>query len=202
MNIMNIFESMFNRVVAFIALLILFPVLVLFSILLKLENPELSPFFTQKRIGKDQKEFFIYKLRSMKKLNKQELILLEQMNEAEGPMFKIKNDPRITPVGRIIRKTSIDELPQLINVLKGEMALVGPRPPLPNEVARYTEYELQRLKVLPGCTGLWQISGRSDVTFKEMVELDLKYIENKNFFFDLKILALTFPAVLKMEGAY
>ncbi|EMF0110801.1 sugar transferase [Enterococcus hirae] len=199
---MRVIESIINRILAGIALLILSPLLILFSILLKIENPELSPFYTQTRIGKDQKKFTIYKLRSMKEISQQEFIALTQLNEAGEQMFKIKEDPRITPIGRIIRKTSIDELPQLINVIKGDMALVGPRPPLPNEVAKYTDYDLQRLTVLPGCTGLWQIGGRSDVSFEEMVDLDLKYIENKNLWLDLKILCLTVPAVLKMRGAY
>lgn len=199
---MRVIESIINRILAGIALLILSPLLILFSILLKIENPELSPFYTQTRIGKDQKKFTIYKLRSMKEISQQEFIALTQLNEAGEQMFKIKEDPRITPIGRIIRKTSIDELPQLINVIKGDMALVGPRPPLPNEVAKYTDHDLQRLTVLPGCTGLWQIGGRSDVSFEEMVDLDLKYIENKNLWLDLKILCLTVPAVLKMRGAY
>lgn len=199
---MRVIESIINRILAGIALLILSPLLILFSILLKIENPELSPFYTQTRIEKDQKKFTIYKLRSMKEISQQEFIALTQLNEAGEQMFKIKEDPRITPIGRIIRKTSIDELPQLINVIKGDMALVGPRPPLPNEVAKYTDYDLQRLTVLPGCTGLWQIGGRSDVSFEEMVDLDLKYIENKNLWLDLKILCLTVPAVLKMRGAY
>lgn len=199
---MGIIESMINRILAGTALLILSPLLILFSILLKIENPELSPFYTQTRIGKDQKKFTIYKLRSMREISRQEFIALTQLNEVGEQMFKIKEDPRVTPIGRIIRKTSIDELPQLINVLKGDMALVGPRPPLPNEVAKYTDHDLQRLSVLPGCTGLWQVSGRSDVSFEEMVDLDLKYIENKNLWLDLKILCLTVPAVLKMKGAY
>ncbi|EOH52928.1 hypothetical protein UA3_02456 [Enterococcus faecium EnGen0263] len=199
---MRVIESIINRILAGTALLFLSPLLILFSILLKIENPELSPFYTQTRIGKDQKSFTIYKLRSMREISEQELIALTQLNEAGEQMFKIKEDPRITTIGRIIRKTSIDELPQLINVLKGDMALVGPRPPLPNEVAKYTDYDLQRLTVLPGCTGLWQVSGRSDVSFEEMVDLDLKYIENKNLWLDLKILCLTVPAVLKMKGAY
>lgn len=199
---MRVIESIINRILAGIALLILSPLLILFSILLKIEDPELSPFYTQTRIGKYQKSFTIYKLRSMREISHQEFIALTQLNEAGEQMFKIKEDPRITTIGRIIRKTSIDELPQLINVLKGDMALVGPRPPLPNEVAKYTDYDLQRLTVLPGCTGLWQVSGRSDVSFEEMVDLDLKYIENKNLWLDLKILCLTVPAVLKMKGAY
>lgn len=199
---MNILDSIINRVLAAFALLILSPLLIIVSILLKIENPELSPFFSQTRIGKNQKRFTLYKLRSMREVTQQELFALERLNEAGEQMFKIKEDPRITPIGRIIRKTSIDELPQLINVIKGEMALVGPRPPLPNEVAKYTDHDLQRLTVLPGCTGLWQVSGRSDVSFEEMVDLDLQYIENKNLWFDLKILCLTVPAVLKMKGAY
>ncbi|EKJ3581732.1 sugar transferase, partial [Enterococcus faecalis] len=127
---------------------------------------------------------------------------LKNKNEASGHMFKIKQDPRITPVGRYLRKLSLDELPQLINVLKGDMALVGPRPALPDEVENYSSHHLKRLTVLPGCTGLWQISGRSNVSFEEMIELDLMYIENISLFYDLKIILLTIPAVLTMRGAY
>lgn len=127
--------------------------------------------------------------------------LLSQ-NEIKGAMFKMKEDPRITKVGRFIRKTSIDELPQLWNVIRGDMSLVGPRPALPREVNEYTSYDKLRLKVLPGCTGLWQVSGRNELSFKEMVELDLKYIEERGFLLDLKLMLLTVRVMFGSKNAY
>jgi lipopolysaccharide/colanic/teichoic acid biosynthesis glycosyltransferase len=123
-------------------------------------------------------------------------------NEVDGAMFKIKDDPRVTKIGKFIRKTSIDELPQLWNVLKGEMSLVGPRPPLIREVAEYTEYDNQRLLVKPGCTGVWQVSGRNDIGFDEMVQLDIDYIDNLDFWNDVKILFKTVGVIFKPNGAY
>jgi lipopolysaccharide/colanic/teichoic acid biosynthesis glycosyltransferase len=123
-------------------------------------------------------------------------------NEISGAMFKMRDDPRVTKVGKLIRKTSIDELPQLFNVLRGEMSLVGPRPPLMREVAEYTDYDKQRLYVTPGCTGLWQVSGRNNLSFKEMVELDITYIENRNIWFDIKIMLKTVKAVVGSQDAY
>lgn len=146
------------------------------ALLIKLEDPKGPVFFKQVRVGKDGKEFYMYKFRSMVTNAEELLESLLHLNEVSGAMFKMKDDPRVTKVGKFIRKTSIDELPQLWNVLKGDMSLVGPRPPLPREVAQYTEYDKQRLLVIPGCTGLWQVSGRNDLGFNEMVELDLKYI--------------------------
>lgn len=198
----QIIEQLFNRIAALILLVFLSPLLFVVLVLLKVEDPKLSPFFTQKRVGKDQRSFSIYKLRSMRPISETEMEQIRLLNEAGDVMFKIKDDPRITRIGKFIRKTSIDELPQLLNVLKGDMSLVGPRPPLPSEVEKYTAHDLQRLAVLPGCTGLWQISGRSDTSFDEMVELDLQYIEKQSLWFDFKILLLTIPSVLKMKGAY
>src|SRR5207244_1037532 len=123
-------------------------------------------------------------------------------NEASGPLFKIRIDPRITRVGRLLRKSSIDELPQLINVLRGEMSLVGPRPALPDEVANYSQNEMQRLTVTPGLTGLWQVSGRSDLSFERAMALDLEYVSRRSILFDLFILARTVPAVVSGKGAY
>lgn len=158
--------------------------------------------FAQTRIGKDGKAFQIYKFRSMIVDADKHKSDLDSLNESEGPTFKIKKDPRITRVGAIIRRTSIDELPQLINVLKGDMSLVGPRPPLPGEVANYTERQRLRLSVVPGLTCLWQIKGRSNLSFEQWVELDLIYIRNQSLLLDLKILVLTIPAVLKGSGAW
>jgi len=123
-------------------------------------------------------------------------------NEAEGPIFKIKDDPRITPVGKFLRRYSLDELPQLINVLLGQMSLVGPRPPLEREVKEYEEWQLRRIDVTPGMTGLWQVSGRSDLPFSQMVQLDIYYIEHWSIWLDIKILLKTIPAVLSGKGAY
>jgi lipopolysaccharide/colanic/teichoic acid biosynthesis glycosyltransferase len=123
-------------------------------------------------------------------------------NEISGAMFKMRDDPRVTKVGKFIRKTSIDELPQLINVLRGEMSLVGPRPPLTREDAEYTEYDKKRLSVTPGCTGLWQVSGRNNLCFKEMVELDITYIEKRNIWFDIKIMLRTVKAVVGSQDAF
>ncbi|MFT8823639.1 sugar transferase, partial [Liquorilactobacillus satsumensis] len=127
---------------------------------------------------------------------------LQKYNEVDGAMFKIKQDPRVTRIGRFIRRYSIDELPQLFNVLAGDMSLVGPRPPLPREVKEYTEYDKQRLYVIPGCTGLWQVSGRNDVGFHEMVELDLKYIRKSGFLYDLGIMLKTIKIMVFPNGAY
>lgn len=127
---------------------------------------------------------------------------LLKKNDVEGAMFKIKDDPRITRVGRVLRKHSLDELPQLYNVLRGDMSLVGPRPPLPREVVKYTDYDRQRLAVIPGCTGLWQVSGRSNLSFSEMVTLDIQYINNASFSQDILILLKTFSVFIHPTGAY
>ncbi|TYS17745.1 sugar transferase [Rossellomorea vietnamensis] len=172
------------------------------AIAIKVEDPKGPVFFTQKRVGKNGKEFNMYKFRSMVSDAEEKLQELLKLNETTGAMFKMKDDPRVTKIGRIIRKTSIDELPQLLNVLKGEMSLVGPRPPLPREVKDYTTYDLQRLLVVPGCTGLWQVSGRSNIGFEEMVELDLKYIEKRSLYFDMKIIFKTSLILLGSKGAF
>lgn len=175
---------------------------IIVAILIKIEDPKGSVIFSQKRAGLNGKEFKMYKFRSMVWNAEEKLAELLKYNEVSGAMFKMKDDPRITRVGRIIRKTSIDELPQLFNVLKGDMSLVGPRPPLPREVALYTDYDKQRLMVLPGCTGLWQVSGRNNIGFEEMVELDLTYIKNRNFFYDIKLLFKTVAILFNNKGAY
>jgi exopolysaccharide biosynthesis polyprenyl glycosylphosphotransferase len=183
---------------ALIGLICLSWLFLIVALLIKLEDPKGPVFFKQVRVGKDGKEFYMYKFRSMVTNAEELLESLLHLNEVSGAMFKMKDDPRVTKIGKFIRKTSIDELPQLWNVLKGDMSLVGPRPPLPREVAQYTEYDKQRLLVKPGCTGLWQISGRSNVGFKEMVELDLQYIRNRSILFDLKI---TLKTVLVLFGS-
>lgn len=187
---------------ALIGLILFSPVFAVVAILIKLESPQGPVFFRQTRIGKDLKPFQMYKFRSMVPNAEEKLQELLDKNEIEGAMFKMKDDPRITRVGKIIRKTSIDELPQLINVLKGEMSLVGPRPPLPREVEEYTEYDKLRLTVISGCTGLWQVNGRNRLSFEQMVELDLQYIQNRSIAGDLKIIFKTFKLLLGAKDAY
>ncbi|MDK8640206.1 sugar transferase [Niallia taxi] len=190
-------------IVSSIAGLILLSILFLIiAILIKVEDPKGKVFFKQVRVGKNGKEFYMYKFRSMSSDAEERLKELLSLNQAEGAMFKMKNDPRITRIGKYIRKTSVDELPQLINVLKGEMSLVGPRPPLPREVAEYSTYDKQRLLVIPGCTGLWQVSGRSNVGFSEMVELDLQYIRDRSVFYDIKIILKTILVLFGSKNAY
>jgi exopolysaccharide biosynthesis polyprenyl glycosylphosphotransferase len=185
-----------------IGILLLSFLFILVAIIIKIEDPKGPIFFTQKRVGLNGKEFNMYKFRSMVSNAEEKLKELLKYNETTGAMFKMKNDPRVTKIGRFIRKTSIDELPQLFNVLKGDMSLVGPRPPLPREVAEYTEYDKQRLLVTPGCTGLWQVSGRSNIGFNEMVELDLKYIRKRSLFTDIKIILKTFLVLFGSKDAY
>lgn len=187
---------------SFCGLVVLSILFVLIAIFIKLEDPKGKVFFKQLRIGKNGKEFYMYKFRSMASDAEERLKELLALNDVSGAMFKMKDDPRVTKVGRFIRKTSLDELPQLFNVLKGEMSLVGPRPPLPREVAEYSLYDKQRLLVLPGCTGLWQVSGRSNIGFSEMVELDLHYIKNRSLKFDLKILFKTVFVLFGSKNAY
>lgn len=187
---------------AFVGIIILSPIFLLFAIAIKIDSPKGSVIFKQIRVGKNGKEFKMYKLRSMCVDAEAQLANLLAQNEVQGAMFKIKDDPRITRVGRVIRKTSIDELPQLWNVLKGDMSLVGPRPPLPREVEEYTDYDWQRLMVTPGCTGLWQVSGRSNLGFADMVELDLEYIRNISLGNDIKILFKTVGVMVGSDDAY
>ncbi|WP_422659323.1 sugar transferase [Paenibacillus sp. EC2-1] len=195
-------KRILDFICALIGLILLTPVFLVLAILIKLEDPKGSVFFYQTRIGKDEKPFRMYKFRSMVS-NAEELLdnLLAQ-NEISGAMFKMKEDPRITKIGRIIRKTSMDELPQLWNVIRGEMSLVGPRPALPREVDQYSSYDKLRLRVIPGCTGLWQVSGRSELSFNEMVELDLRYIEKRGFIFDLRIILQTVKVMFFSKDAF
>ncbi|MCM3602224.1 sugar transferase [Robertmurraya korlensis] len=185
-----------------VGLILLFIVFIFIALLIKLEDPKGKVLFKQKRVGKDGKEFYMYKFRSMASDAEERLKELLALNEASGAMFKMKDDPRVTKVGKFIRKTSIDELPQLFNVLRGDMSLVGPRPPLPREVAEYTSYDRQRLLVVPGCTGLWQVSGRSNVGFEEMVELDISYIKKRSLFFDIQIILKTVLVLFGSKDAY
>ncbi len=158
--------------------------------------------FRQQRVGKGGRIFTCYKFRSMYQDAEKRLEELRHLNEADGPIFKMKDDPRITPVGKALRRTSLDELPQIFNILKGEMSWVGPRPPMPAEVARYDEWHRKRLDVTPGLTGLWQVSGRSNLSFDEMVKLDLYYAESWSLSLDLTVILRTLPVLMKREGAY
>ena len=181
-------------------LILLSPVLLIVSILIKMESK--GPiFFMQKRIGLNGKEFNMYKFRSMV-VNAEELKeKLKDKNEMSGPMFKIKDDPRITKVGKFIRKTSIDELPQLVNVLKGEMSLVGPRPSLPDEVKEFEKWMLRRLNAKPGITCYWQVMGRNKIGFEDWMRLDVKYVNERSFWLDIKLIFKTFFVLFGDENA-
>lgn len=183
-----------------IGLIILSPIFLVTAILIRLES-EGSSIFSQERVGKNGKKFRMYKFRSMV-ANAEELKdKLSAKNEMTGPMFKMKEDPRITKVGRFIRKTSIDELPQLVNVLKGEMSLVGPRPSLPKEVVKFEDWMMERLTVKPGLTCYWQVSGRSDIGFEDWMRLDVKYVRERNTLVDIKLVLKTFGVFFGDEHA-
>ncbi|WP_307872024.1 sugar transferase [Actinoplanes palleronii] len=196
-------KASFDRVGAIILLAVLSPALLLVSALVMFGKGGRGPaIFKQERVGKDGKTFMLYKFRTMVVDAEARLAELEKHNEHDGGLFKIKEDPRITPVGNWLRRFSVDELPQLINVLKGDMSLVGPRPPLAREVAGYPSDMLRRLVVKPGLTGLWQVSGRSDLSWEESIRLDLTYVENWSLAMDLAILFRTVSAVVRSSGAY
>ncbi|NPV48023.1 MAG: exopolysaccharide biosynthesis polyprenyl glycosylphosphotransferase [Armatimonadetes bacterium] len=182
-------------------LVLLAPLMLLVALAIKLESRG-PVFFCQRRLGQGGVPFRFYKFRSMTVGAEQARCELEQCNEVSGPVFKMRQDPRTTRVGRFIRRASIDEMPQLWNVLRGDMSLVGPRPPLPDEVACYEQWQRERLAVRPGLTCIWQVSGRSDVPFEEWVRMDIEYVRTRSFWLDLKLLALTVPAVLSGRGAY
>jgi lipopolysaccharide/colanic/teichoic acid biosynthesis glycosyltransferase len=198
----ELFKRCLDRIGTGLGMVLLSPFFALLAILIKLESPG-PVLFSQTRIGLGGSPFKCWKLRSMyidAEQRKQELL---QQNEMDGgTTFKIKRDPRVTRVGRFIRKASIDELPQLWNVFVGDMSLVGPRPPVPSEVALYTARERQRLFVKPGITCIWQVSGRSDIPFPEQVLLDIEYIRKRSLWMDIKLLLRTLPAVLLARGAY
>ena len=194
-------RRMQDIVLSALALMVLWPVLLILALIIWLDSPGASPVFAQDRVGRDGKLFRFYKFRSMIPHAEDKLDDLLDENEMKGPAFKIKDDPRITRVGKFIRKTSLDELPQLWNILKGDMSIVGPRPPLPREVAEYGPYEMQRLLVTPGLTCYWQVQPRrNELSFDQWVELDVKYIEESSFRTDWKIIFMTVGAVLGMNG--
>lgn len=195
------FKRLVDLLGSAVALIVLSPLLALIIVAIKLDSPG-AAIFRQRRIGRNGQPFYVYKFRSMVQNADAIKQQLQHMNEADGPLFKIRDDPRITRVGRFLRRSSLDELPQLWNVLRGDMSLVGPRPALPEEVAGYRDWQRMRLSAAPGMTGLWQISGRSDLPFDEMVLLDIYYIENWTPLLDLSILFRTVPKVLLGDGAY
>lgn len=193
----RLMDVMFATLGGFLAL----PLMGVIALAIKLDSPG-PAVFRQLRVGKSGRQFWCYKFRSMRQGAEDERERLQAFNEADGPLFKIRDDPRRTRVGRWLRRTSLDELPQLYNVLRGEMSLVGPRPPLPEEVARYEAWQMRRLEVAPGMTGLWQVSGRSNLSFDEQCLLDIYYIENWSPFLDITILLRTVPKVFMGDGAY
>lgn len=196
-----IIKRMLDILLSLVSILVLSPILVIIALVVFVECPKASPIFVQDRVGKDGKVFRFYKFRSMIPDAEEKLESLLHRNEMDGHAFKIKDDPRITKVGRFLRKTSLDELPQLLNVLKGDMSIVGPRPPLTREVKRYNEYELQRLYVTPGLTCYWQTTAnRNDMTFNEWLQMDLEYIEDRSLKTDWNIILSTFIAVMRMNG--
>lgn len=196
----DVAKRFFDIVLSLCGLVVLSPLFLITAVAIRLDSKG-PAFYSQKRIGKNGKPFKMYKFRSMCVDAEQQLERLAALNERDGPTFKITHDPRVTRVGRFIRKTCIDELPQLINILRGEMSLVGPRPPLPNEVAVYTPYQMRRLGVTPGLTCFWQATKGEDTTFEEWVEMDLKYIRERSLKTDIKILFLTVRVVLLGKGS-
>ena len=195
------FRRIQDIILSVFALVVLLPFLLIIALIIVIDSPGASPVFAQKRVGRNGKEFMFYKFRSMIPEAESKLEELLPENEMQGPVFKIKDDPRITRVGRIIRKSSLDELPQLYNVLRGDMSIVGPRPALPREVVQYDDYAKQRLMVTPGLTCYWQIQpNRNQLTFDEWLELDLKYIKERSFWTDWKIIFKTFATIVGMTG--
>lgn len=189
-SLYRIIKRIIDVVGSIVGLIVFSPTIIAIIIAIKLDDGQ-EIIFKQKRVGKDGKEFTMYKFRSMIPNAHAKRNQLMDLNQTGGPIFKIQNDPRITKVGAFIRAHSLDEIPQFINVLKGEMSLVGPRPALPEEVQEYTDAELTRLQALPGLTGLWQVSGRSNLTYQEMISLDIAYVEDKSIILDLMIICKT-----------
>lgn len=197
----NFIKRVFDILVSIVLIILLSPLWLIVAIIIKIESKG-PVIFKQIRVGENERHFMFYKFRTMRHGAEKLKDSLKHLSDIDGPVFKIKRDPRITRVGKFLRKSSIDELPQLFNILKGDMTLVGPRPPVPEEVKKYGKRERGRLTVRPGLTGLWQVSGRNDISFVEWVELDLYYIKYRSLILDLKILIRTIPAVLSGKGAY
>ena len=196
-----VIKRLMDVVFSTIGLIVLSPIMLIVAVAIKLEDIKGPILFSQERVGYLGKTFKMYKFRSMYVDAEQRLQELQHLNEQTGPVFKIKDDPRITKVGKFIRKTSLDELPQLVNVLRGDMSIVGPRPALPREVKQYNAHQKQRLLVKPGITCIWQVSGRNNIGFDEWVELDIEYIKTRKLWLDIKLILLTIPAMLGDENA-
>ena len=194
-------KRLIDIICSFVGILVLSPLFIVIAIIIKFTSKG-PVFFSQKRVGRNGKEFDMYKFRSMV-VNAEELKeKLAAQNEMSGPMFKMKDDPRVTKVGKFIRKTSLDELPQLWNVLKGDMSLVGPRPSLPKEVAQFEDWMYKRLEVKPGLTCYWQVSGRNNIDFEDWMKLDVKYVEERNLWIDIKLIFKTVGVLFGDKNAH
>lgn len=198
----DLIKRIIDLVLGCLGLVFISPIMLWVAYKIRKEDPNGSVIFAQKRVGRNGKLFTMYKFRSMCSDAEEQLDGLLDKNEIKGAMFKIQEDPRVTEFGKFIRRTSLDELPQLLNVIKGDMSLIGPRPPLQREVAEYTQYDMQRLLVKPGCSGLWQVSGRNDVHFDEMVEFDIDYIQKRGIKYDISLIMKTIKVMMKPDGAY
>jgi lipopolysaccharide/colanic/teichoic acid biosynthesis glycosyltransferase len=194
-------KRVLDVVAAVVLLACLLPLFLVVAFLIELDTRG-PVFYRQQRVGRDGRPFRMVKFRSMQRGADRQLVQLLPLNETDGPMFKLRCDPRVTRVGRVLRRLSIDELPQLFNVLLGDMSLVGPRPALQREVDQYAAWQRHRLDVLPGLTGLWQVSGRSDLSFEDGMALDLQYVAQRSLLLDMAIIAKTIPAILRCRGAY
>ena len=194
-------KAVFDRTAAGLGLVVLAPFLVALAVAIRLDSPG-PAFFRQERVGLNGRRFMMLKLRTMTLDAEDRRVELTERNESDGALFKVHDDPRTTRLGRLLRRWSLDELPQMVNIVRGQMSLVGPRPPLPSEVDKYEQDMRRRLVVKPGLTGLWQVSGRSDLPWDDAVRLDLCYVDNWSLLLDLIILCKTWPAVLRRSGAY
>ena len=200
-SLYEVIKRLIDVICSFIGVVVLSPLFIIIAIIIKTTSKG-PVFFSQKRVGKNGKEFDMYKFRSMV-VNAEELKeKLAAQNEMSGPMFKMKDDPRVTKVGKFIRKTSIDELPQLWNVLKGDMSLVGPRPSLPKEVAQFEDWMHKRLEVKPGLTCYWQVSGRNNIDFEDWMKLDCKYVDERNTWVDIKLIFKTVGVLFGDKNAH
>ena len=194
-------KRVFDIVFSIFCLIVLSPIFILITILIPLTSKG-GPFYVQTRMGLNGKKFKIIKFRSMIKNAEELLPSLNNLNETDGPTFKITNDPRVTKFGRFLRKTSLDELPQFFNIIVGHMSVVGPRPPLPLEVKNYDEFASLRLLAKPGLTCIWQCSGRSSLKFSDWMKMDVEYLQKRSLLFDLKLILMTIPAVFSGKGAW
>jgi exopolysaccharide biosynthesis polyprenyl glycosylphosphotransferase len=197
----KLFKRVVDLSIGSVILVLLLPIIPVIAIMIKLDTPG-PVFFKQDRVGRLGRVFKFYKFRSMYREAETRKSEIEKLNEQDGPVFKIRSDPRVTSVGSFLRRSSLDEIPQILNVLKGDMSLVGPRPQMPSEVAQYEPWHRKRLEVKPGITCLWQISGRSHISFDEWMRLDVEYLKQRSIATDLSIILKTIPAVIARKGAY